>query len=829
MPWAVSTDGTLTHSGTSGDAYILPGLFGQGYAFEVDLLSTSHYVGLVVLATEDARSGWMAGVFDDTSADSTKLSLRRITEGTIETVQTGGDAPNDATPVAHGLSANTPFTLRIEVVDGRLVASMRGALVSGTVQIAYLNDTAPTFLTNTRIAVWSKTNNARVIAVRAIPAVYRTSDERAIAYWSTGGDVWACYDGVTAELIARNAVPISDPLATASMNGLGFFAGGGVIKVFDPQARTVVPFVPTAGQLPGTRGGGSFDVIGVADFKARVYWAMRAGVIASAVGDPFDVDTGALEDGSAFDLRASNRQDFGDDIVSIIKANDDTLIFGTTTGIYGMFGDPVDGQIRQLPITLDAGPSSWYSVLPIDASGRCVAHTSAGLLVFSTVEGGGNFSRGIIREGLNTPEGKIGRIEVTCVRDPARAYLWTFITNRAVMPGLSSLPDAGQHWVYDESAGGYQGGNPAFFPISFASSRLDPTRAISWRGKVLLGCADGQVRVFDDDAGRDCVAAGSYLPVDAKCEFGVVDAPGVLAGVMLNWIRPELSTTSGAVRATVYGADGVAELFDQSRRVMIWNGDLFDGEVMLTSQRANAISVKVAAGSLNTGANASRWSVEQVEADIDGVPAHRQFSRSPSTTLSSVVRPTRAIPAPAGPTPPDPFQECGATVNGDEDVVPSGVISTVTYGATTSTGQFVQPTVTLTNVTGTLTYDWSVDGLSVWTSLDNSATPPSIELPSGTRTLRVVVTGGSLRAPLTITRTIFVSKTGGTGSQDVPGDGADTDTPTDTSVEKPVSQFVGGIYEAAPVESGSCSISTGTPPAPPAGYGGGTYASGGFL
>lgn len=830
MAWVISTDGTLTHSGTTAESYVLPGVAGQGYAIEVDLLSTDHFVGLMVLASDDARNGWMAGVFDDTSADSAKLTLRRIVDGVIATPTTGGDAPNDATPVAHGLSTNLPFTLRVEVIDGRLIVSMRGALVSGSVQLAYLNDTAPTFLANQRIAVWSKTNNARVIAVRVIPAVFRTSDEREILFWATGGDVWACYDGETAELIARGVVPADTLLPCAVMNGQGFIAGGGVIKVFDPQARTVEPFVPTAGSLPGTRGGGSFDVIGAADFKTRVYWVMRAGVIASAVNDPYDVDTGAYGvEGSAFDLRASNRQDFGSDVVSVVKANDDTLMFGTTTAIFSTAGDPIDGTLRQLPVTLDSGPSAWYAMIPVDAGGRSMAHTPDGMLIFSAVEGGYNFSRATIREGVNIPADKRGRVWVTSVRDPSRGYLWVFQTNQAAQAGIDNLPAPGLHWVYDEAAGGYQNGSLGFFPQAFAQARIDPTRAVNWRGRVILGCADGYLRVFDDASVTDRVTTNSTLPIDAKCEFGVVDAPGVLSGVMLNWIRPELSTTSGNVRATVYGADGVAKLFDAAHRKQMWAGDWVDGEVMLVRQQANAISVRVSAGT-QTGTPA-RWSIEQVEADIDAVSARRRFAAGVNATLPTIPRPTKALPAPAGPTPPDPFGDCGSDVNPDPDPTPTGVIASIAYGTLTATGQFIQPTVVVSDATGPFTYNWSVDGVSgAWSSGDDSATPPNIELTAGYKTLRVIITGGSLRVPLEVTRTVLVSKTGGTDRETLPGDGADGTTTTYETEESTVfSEAVGPAYEAlAAPPGGSCSVNTNTPPAPPAGYGGGTYASGGF-
>ena len=669
-----------------------------------------------------------------------------------------------------------------------------------------------------------------MISVRVIPAVYRTSDEREVAYWTTGGDLWACYDGETAELIARNAVPAADPLHTATINGLGIIAGGGAIRVFDPQARTVVPFVPTAGDLPGNRGGGSFDVIGVAEFRLRVFYTMRAGVIASAIGDPYDVDTGALEAGSAYDIRASNRQEFGDDIVSVMKTNDTSLLFGTTTGIYAMIGDPVDGAIRQLPVTLDTGPSDWYAMTSIDASGRTVAHTPTGMLVFSSVDGGSNFSRSVVREGLETPLALRGRQWVTTVRDPSRGCLLVFKTNKASEAGAAGLPAAGLHYLYDEAQGGYQAGSPAFFPVAFANAAIDPTRAIQWRGRVLLGCADGYIRVFDDAAARDELTPGVFVTVDAFCEMTVVDAPGVIAGSFLQWVRPELTTTSGAVRGVVFGADGVASLFDPAKRFQLYAGDWVDGEVMMPRQRANALSVRISAASTNTGAASVRWGVEQIEAEIDAVPTGRRFAGGVGASLPSIIRPPLFTPTPPGLPPPDNFLACGDDLNPDTEPAPTGVISTLVFGTTTSTGQFIQPTVVVSNATGSFTYNWSVDGESVWATSDNAATPPSVEIRSGWKTLRVVITGGTLRTPLTVTRTVFVNKTGGTGSANQYGEGSTVDTPTTSTVEQSEQgrTFAGGQYEQQPAPSALCSINTATVPSPPAGYGGGTYASGGF-
>jgi hypothetical protein len=824
MSWTKAIDNSLLHTGTTADAYMMPTKIGPGWAIEIGSVSVAYRVGAIVYASSDGRNGWMVGVFGDTGADPLKLSIRRINNGVIEAPQTGGDAPNDATPVTHSLTSGQFYTLRVELIDNRIVASLRGSLVFSTVALAYLNDVAPTFLQNDSWGVWSTTNNARAVDLARQQATFSTSDEREVLVVGfENGDVHACYDGVNLERLATAKVPTNIPLTFAEYGGRGFIGGGGKLFVVDVQARSVDPFVATAGELPGTTDGSLFDVIGVSRSGARMVYVMRPGVIYSAVGDPFDVDTGAIEDGRAFDLAATRfGQSVGQDIVSVFQSTDDAFIIATTNSVFAVIGDPISGNFRQLPITFDSGPVSWSSAITVDATGRAYIHTPDGGIVFGTISSGVNITRGTLREGIQISRAERSLHTVSVVRDTTRGYLFVFNTRR-----IGSVA-TGQHHVYDESQGDYQAGAGGWFPIGFANASHHPTAACVWQGRCVIGTMGGDILEFDDAAADDV-----GTPINALCQLQLVDENGVVDGVMVHWVRPEFSpqadgTQGGLVSLRVFTADSPSKMFTPGGRQQAWAGDFTDtAELGQVRQRGNVVSLEL----LSTVASASqrkRWWIEQVEVDISPAPVTLRRT----VTDRVLPAPTRGglhAPAATAVEPPDVFVECGADVNGPVDVVPTGFISVV-LGAVGGVGQNATPTVTVENATGPFTYDWSVIGLAgAWASGDNAATPPAVLLAAGNWTIQVVITGGTLRAPLIVTigvttRSTTVDTT--PGDRDggvVSGGGASTEEETEAT-SKALNPFVA---ESPP--PGSCAISAGTPPAFPSGYGGGAYSGGGWV
>lgn len=823
MAWTREIDGTLTHTGTDPEAWMFSRALGEGNAVEIGCLTVDHRVGVLVFASEDGRNGWMIGVFGDSGADASKLSIRRIVNGAIEAPQTGGDAPNDATPVAHGLASGVPYILRVEIIDGRLVASLRGALVFTTVTVAYLNDTSPTFILNTGVGVWSTTNNARVTAGFVERAKFDVSEERELLVTTSGGDLRCCFDGVTDELIARDVVPKSGTLVMAEHSGVMFIAGQNIIKVFDPQTRTVVPYVPTAGVLPGQSGLGSYDSIGISRDSTRLVFAMRTALIASAVDDPYDVDVGSIDPGGAFDFRQRYGQAFGEDITMLFQATDGSLVIGTTNAMFTKIGDPIDGTYSQLPVSLDAGPMGWHAAVSVGVTSTTATMTSEGLVVFSASQGGSNISRGVVREGLNTPRETRSQYAVSVVRDSARGYLFVFRT--ALQNGLQTL-----HHAYDETQGGYAVGSPAWFPLSFATAGMNPTRAVQWRGRVVLGCADGQVREFDDALSQDDgVDFPSYFL------FTMVDEAGVMQGVHVEWVLPELDPASPTVGVKVYGGDSPSKLMRSDTRQELWSETFTTGDAaVMMRQRANAVGIEIYnLGRVSTSVPRDRFIVEQLEAKWS--PVFNQptlLALSPS--LEAACRPLRSLPAPAPATPADPFAECGTGGDGpnpDNTDPVTGTI-TVTLGATTATGQFVQPTATVTGATGSFTYDWTVDGFegSVWTGTSDGNPPTAAEVLAGLRTIRVTITGGTLRTPLILSITVLLTRSVNPDPPINNGDGVPMENEGQTGGDTPGpnSQYVPNLGGGAAMlpPSNSCSISTDVPPSVPTGYGAGTYTDG---
>jgi hypothetical protein len=239
----------------------------------------------------------------------------------------------------------------------------------------------------------------------------------------------------------------------------------------------------------------------------------------------------------------------GDAITALMPWKDDYLLFGCANSLYLMRGHPKDGG------SLDAIS---YEAGVLSARAWCSGPTGAvywlgpgGLYGLQSVQGDmnpKNLSQAIIPRdlvGIN-PENFL----VVLSYDVARFGVWIIVTSKA--------SGSSRSWFWDERTG-------AFWPDRYPATK-DPVVAYNYvadsaaRSRLIFGCRDGRLSVFDNAAKDDYgVAIDSYC-VFAPQPLGASDGfEGILTAVRadmsqgsnpVTWELRAADTFEGAVTAT---------------------------------------------------------------------------------------------------------------------------------------------------------------------------------------------------------------------------------------------------------------------------------------
>lgn len=661
MAWAQdATTGKLTHSGTTLDAFVLPVDMPVEGKLLFQCLDYTDQVRVRIYADDNASNGWEVGIVPTAGAALvTELTIRRVVSGTAEDPPTGR--------VAHTLTSGTPYTLEINIEDGHIKPKIVATGITG-IELDHTNDTAPTFRLNPRIAVMSDVDGAIVTLVQRQAVIYNSVELSENLVPFGGGDVFACTNDETLELLVPSVFSESANVSAAELGGKLYAVdiNTGDARVIDLFARTSVDYDPTYIEAIGGAAGvpGKTKARGVGVYRGRLFWVLRRAVVFAALGDPNSLDTGlqTIDPGAAYAIGSGGSFRFGEDIIGWQVTTDNSLLLLLSNSVFVQLGDPVLGPPEQLPVTVDNGLSGRQAVAAIDVTGRTAFHACDGLVVVANTGGGQNVSRNTLRGPINIARSDRSKYEPIIIRDGRLGQLWLHLTAKDTAKATS------RHFVYDEDTGGYAAGGGGWFTQEFDADH-DPFYAVDWKGKVVRLCRDGYLRHIDPTEGQDDgVDRPAVLPMQ------LMDAPGAVGDTVASWIKFQTARWSSRIRVTCYAGDTAEDVYDEDVRETLgsWTTGYNDAP-MMRDFSGGALLLVVE----NAAAGSSLWAVEQVECAVDTM---MQATRSSGARVLEAACGVFEAAAAAGT--PSAFVPCGVPPNPVDDTEPAPLPTAPPIGGT---------------------------------------------------------------------------------------------------------------------------------------------------
>lgn len=631
MSWARdSTSGVLTHSGTTRDYWEAKDSSGTPIAlpataevsFQVNLASKNikFWIG-----SGDGRSGHEVGI------EGTDVVIRKVD------FNDEGSALDSA---AHGIGSTEPFTLTVRLLGDKIrctVLRTSGAAVSiETAITAYENYKSWGFICHE--------DGGTVSFATYTELTPRQGSVSEIPWAVGGGELHASYNGTTLELVASRLFGISDQVSGAVLNGWLYLVGGGRGWIWKPVERVVIPFVPTAGSLPGQGNDGTTD--------AKIACVYRAGlclsgvnstanaVYRSAIGEGLNFNTGELTPGHAIVFGTGAERStlhIADSIIALSVLNDNVLFIGCQNSAYTLVGDPAEGAAQLMPMSLFSGVSGPKAIATAE-EGVNVVHCPEGLYAVQLGRSPVPISQGVLRSGITFPRARRDSYRVSIVRDASRSGMHIWIS------GSDS-----RHFWFDERLG-YAGSAGGFFPESYHASVGNPTVGWIWKGQVIFGTTTGKICRFNGttDLGY-AIASKATLGVlgEGDDEAFEPDNDTVLTGLCVT-----LGADSEDATVKVFGGRTAEDAYSLTSRYELLGGQVAEpgAPTMLEFKvRAPFLTIELSSSS------ATPLVLEAVHCE----------SYSDERTDLALVAEAEAPPAPCSP-------ESGSGGGGDGDTAPPG-------------------------------------------------------------------------------------------------------------------------------------------------------------
>lgn len=556
--WAQAQSGWTLNSATRSVVVMHnPPDDGSGIAGKLVLEDSADGVGIMVPVSQDGRSGFLARVLE--TGGTRRLRLTRVVEAQLiddsamgagnEYITTGvGDTPSSAAAdidVSARLATATRYSLIVKKVAGLIQVSINDdppdishqtvGAVYGGVDSPTLRPSAYTwFPTMGALAFVSDTNGARVISADAFPLKGKETGRAEVLVAVCGGNLYAGDTDAGPRQVAAGVFPVDVPCDGTEYNGLMLMVGGGKARQYAPTSNLAGPYTPTDGTLPGQTEPGTTTGHIIERIGTRVEIADVTGneqnVLLSAVGNQLDWNTGKDLPGVAYAFSGYKALKLGKPVKAVAEMSNGSNFIGCTSSIYVVLGDPIRGYTEAQEKAKDVGVTGKDAVW-VEKSGKVIAHSSQGLLTVSLSGTVKNISARVLSNGIQFKDLPADLVPIV-IRDAARHGTHVFLTRL----GGGSL-----HFWYDEQQGEWGENNGGFHPETWPAD-FDPVCATVWGGQVLLGCRDGYIRYFVDDADND-----DGTPIDSFTTLTQLATGSEQQEVIVTRTEMVLGSTSGPV------------------------------------------------------------------------------------------------------------------------------------------------------------------------------------------------------------------------------------------------------------------------------------------
>jgi hypothetical protein len=282
----------------------------------------------------------------------------------------------------------------------------------------------------------------------------------------------------------------------------------------------------------------------------------------------------------------------GEPIVALIEHSDDYLLFGCTSSLWILRGEPlIGGSLDNLSQTLGiVGPNAWCR----SPSGVLFFLSKDGL--YTLQPGASEFPQSLSREKI--PQ-RLLDIPITYSHGANLAYDLRFRMVHIY------LPQSHQHYWFNLETG-------SFWPIHFRSILITPIMTLDWTSSlsqeshVLLGGTDGFLRRF----GREYRTDDRHPIIDYVYIGPIRLSSSNFEDGMLSELIASVAEGSGRVRWQIFVADTIeAALTASPSQEGIWNPGL--NHTDRPRVRGSSFFLRLSS-SLETGF--APWSIERVTA-----------------------------------------------------------------------------------------------------------------------------------------------------------------------------------------------------------------------
>ncbi len=479
MGWTRGTTGTFTKSAdTNRDAYISSTPLVANGIIRSQHAKPADEVRLVCFSSWDGRSCYEIGL------DGVNIKINQVVF--VTTITNHGSA-------AHGLAANTPFTMDVRVENRTISVYLNGSTVAA---LSYTVSDSDALVNYRAYGFVSSKSGATLLSCKVGELVPSVESRPRGLWWVAGGILYVSFDARQAREVARGVCKETGNVRLVEFKSKIYVVDGQKAREVNPVTFTVTEWVATDGQIPGSGG-----TSGVTDlYLLTAHWSRLQGVSladptnlqASALDNQYDWDTGSENPGRAFTLVDSQSGRSGQVIRGILSSSNNVLNVAGVSKFYELYSDPTRGSVLFDKKSDTVGVSGPDSMLQADAD-FVVFHGPQGF--YKKVGSGGPepISDGVLSKYIQFPESDRELYTVTLTRDTVR---------KGILLCMSRGDDSDVHFWYDERVGGFQNGQGGFFPITFPSAKR-PTATIFYDGQLILGCTDGYIRFADDAADDD--------------------------------------------------------------------------------------------------------------------------------------------------------------------------------------------------------------------------------------------------------------------------------------------------------------------------------------